>query len=163
MVQWLRICLLVQGTRVRSLVRDGPTCCGATKPLPHNYGAQGLQQQRPLQWGSCAPQLESSPCSPQLEKAHSKQQRPSAAKNNFFFKEIISASHSGTYCCCSVAQSCPTLCTPGFPVLHNLPEFAQTHVHGVSDAMQPSHSLCLKGSKIGHLQICHFGTLIILN
>ena len=113
MVQWLRICLLVQGTRVRSLVRDGPTCCGATKPLPHNYGAQGLQQQRPLQRGSCAPQLESSPCSPQLEKAHSKQQRPSAAKNNFFFKEIISASHSGTYCCCSVAQSCPTLCNPG--------------------------------------------------
>ena len=40
-----------------------------------------------------------------------------------------------TYCCCSVAQSCPTLCDPmhcsmpGFPILHNLPEFAQTHVH----------------------------------
>ena len=38
-------------------------------------------------------------------------------------------------CCCSVAQSCPTLCycmdcsTPGFPVLHHLPEYAQTHVH----------------------------------
>ena len=38
-------------------------------------------------------------------------------------------------CCCSVAQSCPTLCdpmncsTPGFPVLHHLPEFVQTHVH----------------------------------
>ena len=38
-------------------------------------------------------------------------------------------------CCCSVAQSCPTLCdpmdcsTPGFPVLHYLPEFAQTHIH----------------------------------
>ena len=37
--------------------------------------------------------------------------------------------------CCSVAQSCPTLCypmdcsRPGFPVLHYLPEFAQTHVH----------------------------------
>ena len=39
------------------------------------------------------------------------------------------------YCCCSVAQSCLTLCgpmdcsTPSFPVLHYLPEFAQTHVH----------------------------------
>ena len=38
------------------------------------------------------------------------------------------------YCCCSVAQSCPTLCdpmdssTPGFPVLHHLPELAQTHL-----------------------------------
>ena len=31
--------------------------------------------------------------------------------------------------------------TPGFPVLHQLPEFAQTHVHGVSDAIQPSHPL----------------------
>ena len=31
--------------------------------------------------------------------------------------------------------------TPGFPVLHYLPEFAQTHVHGVSDAIQPSHPL----------------------
>ena len=46
-----------------------------------------------------------------------------------------------------VAQSCPTLCdpmdcsTPGFPVLLYLPEFAQTHVHWVGDAIQPSHSL----------------------
>ena len=43
--------------------------------------------------------------------------------------------------CCSVAQLCLTLCdprTPGFPVLHYLLEFAQTHVYEVSDAMQPS-------------------------
>ena len=45
----------------------------------------------------------------------------------------------------SVAQSCPTLCnpmncsTPGLPVHHHLPEFTQTHVHRVSDAIQPSH------------------------
>ena len=50
-------------------------------------------------------------------------------------------------CCCSVAKSCPTLCdpmdcsTPGFPVLHCLPEFAQIHVCWVGDAIQPSHSL----------------------
>ena len=31
--------------------------------------------------------------------------------------------------------------TPGFPVLHYLPEFAQTHVHWISDAIQPSHPL----------------------
>ena len=47
----------------------------------------------------------------------------------------------------SVAQSCPTLCnpmnhtTPGIPVYHQLPEFIQTHVHQVGDAIQPSHPL----------------------
>ena len=46
-----------------------------------------------------------------------------------------------------VAQSCPTLCdpmnrsTPGLPVHHQLPEFTQTRVHRVSDAIQPSHPL----------------------
>ena len=50
-------------------------------------------------------------------------------------------------CCCSVAKSCLTLCNPmdcsapGFPVLHHLPEFAQTHVHWVGDTIQPSHPL----------------------
>ena len=47
----------------------------------------------------------------------------------------------------SVAQSCPTLCdpmnhsTPGLPVHHQRPEFTQTHVHWVGDAIQPSHPL----------------------
>ena len=47
----------------------------------------------------------------------------------------------------SVAQSCLTLCDPmnrsmpGLPVHHQLPEFTQTHVHRVSDAIQPSHPL----------------------
>ena len=47
----------------------------------------------------------------------------------------------------SVTQSCLTLCdpmdnsTPGLPVRHQLPEFTQTHVHRVGDAIQPSHPL----------------------
>ena len=47
----------------------------------------------------------------------------------------------------SVTQSCPTLCDPincsmpGLPVHHQLREFTQTHVHWVSDAIQPSHPL----------------------
>ena len=47
----------------------------------------------------------------------------------------------------SVAQSCLTICdpknrsTPGLPGHHHLPEFTQTHVHWVSDAIQPSHPL----------------------
>ena len=36
-VQWLRICLPMQGTRVRALVWEGPTCHGATGPMSHNY------------------------------------------------------------------------------------------------------------------------------
>ena len=35
--QWLRICLLMQGTRVQALVWEGPTCRGATGPVSHNY------------------------------------------------------------------------------------------------------------------------------
>ena len=47
----------------------------------------------------------------------------------------------------SVAQLCPTLCdpmdcsTPGFPVLHQPLELAQTHVHQVGDTIQPSYPL----------------------
>ena len=51
------------------------------------------------------------------------------------------------HCCCSVAKSCPTLCNLmdcsmlGFSVLYHLPEFAQTHVHWVSDVIQPFHPI----------------------
>ena len=50
-------------------------------------------------------------------------------------------------CCCPVTELCPAVCspmdcsTPAFPVLHYFPEFAQTHVHWISDAIQPSHPL----------------------
>ena len=60
---------------------------------------------------------------------------------HFFFRFHISVQFS------SVAQSCPILCdpmnrsAPGLPVHHQLPEFTQTHVHRVSDAIQPSHPL----------------------
>ena len=54
---------------------------------------------------------------------------------------------SRLYVLSSVAQSCQTLCdcihcsTPGLPVHHQVPEFTQTHIHWVSDGMQPSHPL----------------------
>ena len=79
---------------------------------------------------------------------------------SFFFKvtvRFLFLKKSVTYESCfyivyfssvqSVAQSCPTLCnpmnrsTPGLPVRHQLPEFTQTHVHGVCDAIPPSHPL----------------------
>ena len=54
---------------------------------------------------------------------------------------------SGSIQFSSVTHTCPTLCdprdcsTPGLPVHHQLPEFTQTHFHGVGDAIQPSHPL----------------------
>ena len=51
-------------------------------------------------------------------------------------------------CCWLVTKTCPTLCDPmdssmpGFPVLHCLPEFVQSHVHWVNDAIQWSPPLC---------------------
>ena len=63
------------------------------------------------------------------------------------FCPIISPAILLSSCCCSIAQSCPTLCnskdcsTPCLPVFHHGPEFAQTHIHWVNDAIQPSHPL----------------------
>ena len=71
--------------------------------------------------------------------------------NNVFhsISETVSKNNEKFACCCSVGQSCPTLCdpmdcsTPGFLVHHQLPEFTQTHVHWVGDVIQPSHPLSL--------------------
>ena len=62
-------------------------------------------------------------------------------------QDLVTKWQQWTSCCCSVIKLCPTLSnpmdwsTPGFPVLHHLHQFAQTHVHWVDDAIQPSHSL----------------------
>ena len=45
--QWLRVCLPMQGTRVRALVWEDPTCRGAAGPVSHNYWACAPQQERP--------------------------------------------------------------------------------------------------------------------
>ena len=61
---------------------------------------------------------------------------PSVCRTKTFYFTILNCLVLAfLLCCCSVAQSCPTLCSPmdcsppGLPVLHHLPEFAQTHVH----------------------------------
>ena len=90
--QWLRICLPMQGTQIWSLVWEDSTCCRATKPLRHNYIAH--VQQLPNYLHALEPMFykrrhcskkakhhnESSPFSPQLEKAHTQHWRPSRAK-----------------------------------------------------------------------------------
>ena len=71
--------------------------------------------------------------------------------SNSFSHLIVSVQFS------SVAQSCPTLCdpvncsTPGLPVHHQLPEFTQTQVHRVGDAIQPSHPLSSPFPPAGNL------------
>ena len=61
---------------------------------------------------------------------------------------LLSCNKFGICCfCCSVVQSCPTICdpmdcsTPGLPVPHHLLKCAQVHAHCFSDAIQPSHPL----------------------
>ena len=84
--QWLRICLPMQGTRVRALVWEDPTCRGAAKPVSHSYWACAS--------GACAPPtreaamvrgprtaMKSGPRLPQLEKALAQKRRPNTAKN----------------------------------------------------------------------------------
>ena len=82
----------MQETRVRALVREDPTCCGATEPMRHNYWACVPQRRKPARLEPVlrnkrsqrnekpAHRKKSSPRPPQLEKAHA-QQRPNAAKN----------------------------------------------------------------------------------
>ena len=86
------------------------------------------------------------PCSPPRDRIRAS--CSSCTTGSFFATEP--AGEPGTYVSVqfsSVAQSCPTLCdpmnrsTPGLPVHHQLPEFTQTHIHPVSDAIQPSHPL----------------------
>ena len=67
--------------------------------------------------------------------------------NNFEFIFLCSVRKCSPVQFSSVTQSCLILCNsmncsmPGLPVHHQLPEFTQTHVHQVSDAIQPSHPL----------------------
>ena len=95
----------MQGTRVQALIREDPTCRGATKPVCHNYWAYALEPASHNYWSpraatteACVPRarapqqreatamrsprtaMKSSPRSPQLEKARTQQRRPNTAK-----------------------------------------------------------------------------------
>ena len=78
-VQWLRIFLPMQGTGVQSLVREDPTCCGATKPVRHNYWACALEPLSHKYWAH-TPQL--------LKPAHSDED-PTQPKIKKKRKEIV--------------------------------------------------------------------------
>ena len=99
--QWSRICLPVRETWVQALIWEALTCHRANNPVHHNYRACvlgpvshnycahvpqlrkpedpracTLQQEKPPQWEAHTSQLESSPLSPQLGKAHLRQRKP---------------------------------------------------------------------------------------
>ena len=89
--QSLRIHLPMQGTQVRSLVWEDPTCRRPTKPMQDNYWACALEPTHSNYWARVLQLLQPmrlepvlrnkrSPHSPQLEKACTQQQRPSVAK-----------------------------------------------------------------------------------
>ena len=83
----------MKGKQVWSLVQEDPTCHGATKLKCRNYWAHTLQQEKLLQWEVCAMQLESSPCSLQLEKACLQQQVPGQEKKDFLVSQIDKQYH----------------------------------------------------------------------
>ena len=84
--QWLRVCLPMQGTWVRALVWEDPTCHGATAPVSHNYWACASGALAPPTREAAIVRgprttMKSGPRSPQLEKALTQKWRPNTAKN----------------------------------------------------------------------------------
>ena len=105
---------------------------------PLGFSIPGISQTRILEWVAIAFFRESSPPRDQTHV--------SCLAGRFFTTEA-QGNPKYLFQFSSVAQSCPALCnplnrsTPGLPVHHQLPEFTQTHVHWVSDAIQPSPPL----------------------
>ena len=137
------------GTQFQSLIWEDPSCRRAKKcvhhncwactlePGNHNYWAHlsqlpkpahsracAPQQEKPLQWEAHTMQLENSSQSPQTEKSLC------IDEDTVWFRCLVLSNSLWPHCS-----------TPGFPVHHQLPELPQTHVHRVSDAIQPSRPL----------------------
>ena len=85
--QWLRICLPMQGTWVRALVWEDPTCHGPTGPVSHNYwacasGACAPQQERPRQWEARAPRWRVAPARRNWRKPSHRNEDPTHPKKS---------------------------------------------------------------------------------
>ena len=132
----------VQQRIVCSVVQSCLTLFSPTDCSPPASSVHGTFQARILEWvaisfsrGSSQPRDQTHPLHWQVDSL------PLCHLGKPYDKEFSSVQFI------SVAQSCPTLCdhmnrsTPGLPVHHHLPEFTQTHIHRVSDAIQPSHPL----------------------
>ena len=119
-----------------SVTQSCPTLCDPMDGSPPGSSVHGLLQARILEWVviSFSILTQRTPQSPY--PAQTSPQTPDfyIYTQSFLLGYLIDSSNS-IRCCCSVAQSCLTFCnpmdcsTPSSPVLHYLPEFAQTHVH----------------------------------
>ena len=143
--------------------------------------ACAVRPEKPPQREACTPQPEGSPCLQQLVKTPCSSKDPAQPRiNKIILKRIQSyirtqsliksgcvykngilhpkfKSLFSSVQFSSVTQSCPTLwdsSTAGFPVYHQLPKLAQTHVHPVGDAIQPSHSLSSPSPPAVNLSQC---------
>ena len=132
-----------------------PTLCDPIDGSPLGSPVPGILQARVLQWGAIAfsvahahSTLNHSPGGRltlrlRLQEDRSWNEEVLPPCGHFLYLQLEHMHNQIK----SVAQSCPTLCdpmnrsTPGLHVHHQLPEFTQTHVHRVSDAIQPSHPL----------------------
>jgi len=124
---------LLQCMKVKSEREVTQLCLTLSDPMdcsPPGSSMHGILQARVLEWGAIAFSME------RLTIGET-----GSCSDGWGHAQFSSVQFS------SAAQSCPTLCdpmnhsSPGLPVHHQLPEFTQTHVHRVSDAIQPSHPL----------------------
>ena len=136
------------------------TLCDPVNCNPPGSSVHGIFQARILEWLPCPPpgalpdpgieppslsllhwQASSLPLAPLCSRTLAPQRVKPPTHLLYVTERVNFSSFS------SVTQSCPTLCrpmdcsTPAFPVHHQLPELAQTHVHRVGDAIQPPHPL----------------------
>ena len=135
---------------VKSL-QSCPTLCDRMDCCPPGFSVHGISQATILEWIAISFSRGSSQPTDQTCLLHLLHRQAGFLPLTPIYIHILTTTTIYIYIRSdqirSVAQSCPTLCnvmncsTPGLPVHHQLPEFTQTHVHRVSDAIQPSHPL----------------------
>ena len=150
MLEWVAMSFSNACMHAKSL-QSCPTLCDPIDGSPPGSSVPGILQARILEWvaisfsNACMHAKSLQSCPTLCERMDSS---PPGSSVHGILKarilEWVAISFSNVQFS-SVAQSCPTLCnpmncsTPGLPVHHQLPEFTQTHVHRISDAIQPSH------------------------
>ena len=150
--------LLIWASQVALVVKNTPTNAGDIRDNGFSYGSYGSG--RSPGGGHGNPQQNSSLENP-MNRGTWKATIHAVTESWTRLKQVNMNARTLRICFClfafavfsaynqfiSVAQLCPTLCdamncsTPGLPVHHQLPEFTQTHVHQISDAIQASHPL----------------------
>ena len=125
---------------VCSVAQLGLSICDPMDYSPSSFSVHGILQARIMKWVAISHSKFMD------NKIHKKQKNPTPTSEESE-QDTVHAPCTQHHLFSSVTPLCLILCdpmdcsTPGFPVLHYLPEFAQIHVHWVNDAIQPSHLL----------------------